>query len=95
MILPFHSQLRSKLLTYFFNHEEAKHYLREIASLVKLDPGNLSRELRYLEKEGLFQSKRRGNQKCFFLNPMYEYYEDLKRIVVGSENKEIKNNPTA
>ena len=87
MILPFHSQLRSKLLVYFFKNQDAKHYLREIATIVKLDPGNLSRELRYLEKEGLFQSKRRGNQKCFFLNPNYEYYEDLKKMVIGGENQ--------
>ena len=83
MVLPFHSQLRGKLLTYFFDHEDAKHYLREIASMLELDPGNLSRELRHLEREGLFLSKKRGNQKCFFLNPSYQYLEDLRRIVVG------------
>jgi predicted transcriptional regulator len=83
MVLPFHSQLRGKLLTYFFDHEDAKHYLREIASMLELDPGNLSRELRHLEREGLFLSKKRGNQKCFFLNPSYQYLEDLRRIVAG------------
>jgi len=84
MILPFHSQLRGKLLTYFFTHDDAKHYLREIASMLELDPGNLSRELRHLEKEGLFLSKKRGNQKCFFLNPGYQYAEEIRRTVVGS-----------
>ena len=83
MVLPFHSQLRGKLLTYFFGHDDAKHYLREIASMLELDPGNLSRELRHLEKEGLFLSKKRGNQKCFFLNPSYQYLEDLRRVVAG------------
>ena len=80
MILPFHSEARRKLLAYFFAHQDAKHYLREIAHLLELDPGNLSRELRRLEKEGLFISKKRGNQKCFFLNPAYEYYNDMKRL---------------
>jgi len=83
MVLPFHSQLRGKLLTYFFDHEDAKHYLREIAAMLELDPGNLSRELRHLEREGLFLSKRRGNQKCFFLNPSYQHLEDLRRVVAG------------
>jgi predicted transcriptional regulator with HTH domain len=88
--MPLHSEARRKLLDYFFSHQDAKHYLREIATLLALDPGNLSRELRRLEKEGLFLSKKRGNQKCFFLNPSYEHYSDIKRFFVSSSGDETK-----
>jgi predicted transcriptional regulator len=80
MVKPFHSEARRKLLHYFYTHEEAKHYLREIATMLEIDPGNLSRELRRLETEGLFQSKKRGNQKCFFLNPAYLHYSELRQL---------------
>lgn len=90
MIMPLHSEARRKLLSYFFTHQDAKHYLREIATLLLLDPGNLSRELRRLEKEGLFLSKKRGNQKCFFLNPSYEHYNDIKRLFIGPAGDESK-----
>jgi predicted transcriptional regulator len=71
-------------LAYFFAHPEAKHYLREIAGMLGIDPGNLSRELRKLETDGLFQSKKRGNQKCFFLNPSYPYYNEVKKLIEDS-----------
>jgi len=90
MIMPLHSEARRKLLSYFFTHQDAKHYLREIATLLLLDPGNLSRELKRLEKEGLFLSKKRGNQKCFFLNPSYENYNDIKRLFSGASSDESK-----
>ena len=60
--------------------------------MLELDPGNLSRELRHLEKEGLFLSKKRGNQKCFFLNPAYQHAEELRRTVVGG-SVERQDNP--
>ena len=59
--------------------------------MLELDPGNLSRELRHLEREGLFLSKKRGNQKCFFLNPAYQYLEDLRRVVSGGRVEQVNN----
>ena len=45
------SRLRQKLLSYFFTNPNANLYLREIASVLKEDPGNLSKEFAKLEKE--------------------------------------------
>ncbi|MCX5704090.1 MAG: hypothetical protein NT066_06345 [Candidatus Omnitrophica bacterium] len=88
------SRLRQKLLSHFFTNPEASLYLREIASLLREDPGNLSKELAQLARSGTFLSKVRGNQKYFSLNKDYPLYKELKSIIfktVGVEGslKEI------
>lgn len=75
------SKLRKKLLAYFFTNQESKLYLREIAVILKEDAGNLSKELARLEKEGIFISDARGNQKYFSLNEKYPIYEELESII--------------
>lgn len=75
------SQLRRKLLAYSFTNPGSQHYLREIAGILGLDPTNLLRELRRLEREGLFISERRGRQVYFRLNRSYPLYREVKGIV--------------
>ena len=75
------SRLRQNLLSYFFTNPDAKLYLREVASTLKEDPGNLSKEFAKLEKEGVFTSTLRGNQKHFSLNKSYPLYKELKSII--------------
>ena len=75
------SRLRQNLLSYFFTNPDAKLYLREVASILKEDPGNLSKEFAKLEKEGIFTSTLRGNQKHFSLNKSYPLYKELKSII--------------
>lgn len=75
------SALRRKILAYFFTNLETDLYLREIASLLNEDPGNLSKELKRLEKEGIFTARKRGNQKYFSLNKGYPLFKELKSIV--------------
>ena len=82
------SRIRTKLFTYFFSNESAKLYLREIASLLKIDPGNLSKELKQLEEERLFFSQVRGRQKYYFLNRSHPLYEEIKGIVYKTEGIE-------
>lgn len=75
------SRLRQKILLYFFTNPEANLYLREIALILKEDPGNISKEFARLEKEGIFISSTRGNQKYFFLNKKYSLYKELSSII--------------
>ncbi len=75
------SKLRRDLLGYYFTNPSASHYLRELASILNADPANLSRELLRLEREGLFVSERRGNQKHFHLNKQYALYDEVRRII--------------
>lgn len=75
------SKLRQKLLSYFFANPQASLYLREIAALLREDPGNLSKELAHLVRGGIFLSNTRGNQKYFSLNKDYPLYKELKSII--------------
>lgn len=75
------SKVRSKLLSHFFTNPDTKLYLREIAAILKEDPGNLSKELTSLGREGIFESESRGNQKYFFLNKEYPLYKELESII--------------
>ena len=84
------SRLRRKILSYFYTNPGARLYLREIASILKEDPGNLSKEFFKLEEEGVFISTRRGNQKCLYLNTDYPLFKELKSIVfktIGVEGR--------
>ena len=76
------SPLKKKLLVYFLSQPEASLYLREIALLLNVDPANLSRELKKLEQEGIFRSKKKGNQKYFSLSRSYPLYEEMRSMVV-------------
>lgn len=75
------SELRRKLMAYFYTNPESNLYLRELASVLQEDAGNLSRELSRLEEEGVFIAEMRGNQKYFSLNPNYPLYKELKSII--------------
>ena len=75
------SRLRQKILSYFFTNQDAHLYLRETASLLRDDPGNLSKELAKLIKEGIFVCDTRGRQKYFSLNKTYPLYKELKSII--------------
>lgn len=75
------SDLRKKLFLYFFTNPESRHYLREIAQLLEVDPTNLSRELKRLEGEGVFRSETSGHQKYFLLNKGFPLYAELNSAV--------------
>ena len=75
------SVLRKKVMLYFFANPETSLYVREIAQILSVDAGNLAKELSRLEKEGVFVSNLRGNQKYFTINKTYPLYNELRSIV--------------
>ena len=84
------SILRRKTLLYFFTNPDSRLYVREIAKIIGVDVGNLSKELLRLERDGLFNSESRGNQKFYTLNQSYPLYSELKSIVfktIGAAGK--------
>lgn len=85
MFLLLNSKLRRKLLTYSFTHPDENYYVRELSNLINEDPGNLSRELKRLEDEGLYTSMIRGRVKFFSLNKRYPLYKELKTIMFKTE----------
>ena len=63
MSILFNTRLRKRLLTYSFTHPDEEYYVRELAGIIDEDPGNLSRELRKFEKEGIYRSFSKGGLK--------------------------------
>jgi predicted nucleotidyltransferase len=82
------NRLRKKLLTYSFTHPEESYYVRELSSFIDADPGNLSRELKKMEEEGLFLSSTRGRLKLYQLNKSYPLFAELKKIIFKTEGVE-------
>jgi len=80
-MLNLRSKLRRNLLAYFSTNPHARHYVRELARVLEVDPTNLSRELTRRSREGLFRSEIKGNQKYFGLNRDYPLYEEVRRII--------------
>ena len=81
MSLLLGSRLREKLLSYSFAHPGENYYVRELSGLIDEDAGNLSRELRRLEREGLVLSFSKGKEKYYSLNKDYPLLPELKKIV--------------
>ncbi len=75
------SKTRRRLLAYYFANPTARHYLRELAEKLDLDPANLSRELERLERQGLFNSERSGRQRYFRINRGYPLFAEVRGIV--------------
>jgi len=80
-MLDLRSKARQRLLTYYFTNPGARHHLRDLADRLSIDPSNLSRELRHLEREGLFRAEVSGRQKYFQLNRGYPLFSEVRSIV--------------
>ena len=80
-MLALHSVPRQRLLAFYFTNPTARRHLRDLAQQLAIDPSNLSRELRRLELEGLFQSETSGRQKYFQLNRKYPLFNEVRSIV--------------
>lgn len=78
-MLGFRSKITIKVLGYYFVNPGQKHYINELADLLKIDPGNLFRKLKELEAEGILISETRGNQKYFGLNKKYPLLKEIKK----------------
>ncbi len=80
-MLDLRSKARQRLLAYYVTNPLARHHLRDLADRLSIDPSNLSRELRRLEGEGLFQAEVSGRQKYFRLNQRYPLFREVRSIV--------------
>lgn len=85
MTVLLNARLRRKLLAYSFTHCDENYYVRELSGLIEEDPGNLSRELRKLEMEGVYVSLTKGKIKFYSLNKNYPLFHELKKIIFKTE----------
>lgn len=81
MSILFNTKLRKKLLAHSFAHPNKEYYVRELAGIIEEDAGNLSRELRKLEKHGLYKSFSRGRLKFYSLNKNYHLFGEIRDII--------------
>jgi predicted nucleotidyltransferase/predicted transcriptional regulator with HTH domain len=72
-MISLRSELRRRLLTYFYLNRSARVYVRQLAQNLGVDSTNLSRELSRLEQQGLLQSETEGRQRYYSMNPHYPY----------------------
>ena len=80
-MLDLRSEARRRLLAYYFTNPAARLHLRDLAERLSTDPSNLSKELRRLEREGLFRAEISGRQKYFQLNRKYPLFDEVRGIV--------------
>lgn len=78
----FGSRIRAKILGWLFTHPEEYFFVRQMASILKEDPTNISREMANLEELGILRSKRSGNLKNFQVNRECPFFEELKGLIL-------------
>ena len=93
----FGSRIRAKLLGWFFTHTDESFFVRQLASILKEDPTNLSREMTNLENLGILKSARKGNLKLFQAKQDCPFFMEMKGLVlktagVVGQIKEILRN---
>ena len=83
-MISLRSNLRRKLLTFFYVNRSARVYVRQLALALHADSTNLSRELARLEREGLLHSEIEGRQRYYSINRAYPYLKPLFTMLRGS-----------
>lgn len=81
-MISLRSQMTQKVLGYLMLHEYSELYVNEMARRLEVDPGNLIRKLKELEKEGLLKSRTRGKERYFSLNTSYALFKEYKKIIL-------------
>lgn len=77
----FKSKTRKELFRLYFTNPSQEYYLRELERLLKIPVSMIQRELKSLEKSGIFSFQKRGNLTYYYLNRNYPLFEELKSIV--------------
>jgi predicted nucleotidyltransferase len=80
-MISLRSKVTIKLLNYFFIHDKARFYIRELARDLKEYPSNIRMRLLALLKEGILLDDFKGAERFFFLNKNYRFLKEYKQIV--------------
>ena len=83
-MLSLRSELRRKVLTFFYVNREARVYVRQLAAALDADSTNLSRELTRLAHEGFLSAEREGRQLYYSVNHAYPYLKPVFALLQGS-----------
>jgi predicted nucleotidyltransferase len=83
-MLSLRSELRRRLLTYFYVNRSARVYVRQLAVALSADSTNVSRELARLRREGFLRSEAEGRQLYYSVNPAYPWLKPVFALLQGS-----------
>ena len=83
-MISLRSELRRKLLTFFYVNRSAHVYVRQLAAALNADSTNVSRELASLRREGFLRSETEGRQLYYSVNPAYPYLKPVFALLQGS-----------
>ncbi len=72
---------KSEILGIFFSAPDRSYYTGEIGRILNKKPGVFQKTLDKLVAEGILESEYRGNQRYFWLNKNYIFYNELKSII--------------
>lgn len=76
----FSSETRILLLNQFLMNPDKEFYLRQISTIFKLSPRQVSLELQNLEKIDLIRKRISGKQHYYSINKQHPLFENLKNI---------------
>ena len=83
-MISFRSKIAQKVFQYFFINKEAKPHLNELARILDVDPSNLQKKLKELEKEGFLKTEREGSLVKYFLNSDYRFFKEIRKMFFAS-----------
>lgn len=83
-MISLRSELRRKLLTFFYVYRSARVYVRQLAAALHVDSTNLSRELARLEREGFLRAEPEGRQFYYSVNRDYPWLKAVFALLEGS-----------
>ena len=83
-MISLRSELRRKVLTFFYVNRSARVYVRQLALALHVDSTNLSRELARLEQEGFLRSEVEGRQLYYRVNSLYPYLKPVLAMLRGT-----------
>jgi predicted nucleotidyltransferase len=83
-MISLRSNLRRRLLTFFYVNRSARAYVRQLAAALGADSTNVSRELARLEREGFLRAETEGRQLYYTINRDYPYLKPVFALLQGS-----------
>lgn len=83
-MISLRSELRRKILTFFYMNRDARVYVRQLATALGADSTHVSRELARLAHEGFLRSEREGRQLYYCIDHAYPYLKPVLALLQGS-----------
>lgn len=78
------SRVRVKLLKVFYENPQELFYVRQLTRNINEEINAVRRELDHLDKKNILKNEKRGNRLYYYLNPSYDFYEDMMSLVAKS-----------